>query len=112
MTPTEHAEQVTFVTWFRETFPNVLIFAIPNGEFRHESVAKRLKDEGVTKGVPDLCVPEWKLFIEMKRAKGGRLSPEQREIIDYLISVGYDVIIAKGAQEAREKINDRTQQNL
>ena len=31
-------------------------FAIGNGELRHINVARRLKAEGVTPGVPDICI--------------------------------------------------------
>ncbi len=81
-----------------------MIFAIPNGEKRAISVAKRLKAEGVVRGVPDLYVPAWKLWIEMKRASGGRLSPDQKEMINYLESIGNTVIIGKGASDASKKV--------
>src|SRR6056300_294656 len=91
--PSEHSEQVGLINWFRGRFNGVLIFAIPNGDKRALSVAKRLKAEGVTRGVPDLYVPAWNLWIEMKRKSGGRLSPEQKQIITYLQSLGHTVIV-------------------
>lgn len=102
--PSEHEEQVGFVAWFRWQFPGVMIFAIPNGEHRSMSVAKRLRAEGVLPGVPDLFVPEWRLWIEMKRVKGGRLSADQRVIIGGLESMGYSVIVGMGARDASEKV--------
>ena len=102
--PSEHSEQVGLINWFRGRFPGVLIFAIPNGEKRALSVAKRLKAEGVTRGVPDLYVPAWNLWIEMKRKSGGRLSPEQKQIITYLQSLGHTVIVGKGAEDASAQI--------
>lgn len=102
--PTEHEEQVGLVNWFRGRFPGVLIFAIPNGEKRSISVARRLKAEGVTPGVPDLVVPEWRLWIEMKRATGGRLSQEQKDMICYLEAVGYNVIVGRGASDASRQV--------
>lgn len=102
--PSEHAEQVGLINWFRGRFPSVLIFAIPNGEKRSISVAKRLKAEGVVRGIPDLYVPEWHLWIEMKRASGGRLSPDQKTIIEKLISIGDTVIVGKGASDASAQI--------
>jgi|TARA_R100001463_G_scaffold64861_5_gene118053 hypothetical protein len=104
ISPSEHDEQVGFINWFRAKYPSVLIFAIPNGEKRAISVAKRLKAEGVVRGVPDLYVPAWKLWIEMKRASGGRLSPDQKEMINYLESIGNTVIIGKGASDASKKV--------
>ena len=66
----------------------IRIFAIPNGGARHPAVAYKLKAEGVLRGVPDLYIPEWKLWIEMKRIKGGVLSDDQKDWIEYLESVG------------------------
>jgi|TARA_B110000285_G_C14564594_1_gene355063 hypothetical protein len=83
-----------------------LIFAIPNGEKRAISVAKRLKMEGVVRGIPDLFVPAWTLWIEMKRVSGGRLSTEQRQMIKYLEGIGHTVIIGKGAGDASKQILD------
>lgn len=102
----EHDEQVGFVTWFRSRFPGVLILAIPNGEHRFPSVAKRLKDEGVVAGVPDLFVPEWQLWIEMKKARGGKISKSQMVIIDYLESIGQTVIVGRGAKDASQQVMD------
>jgi hypothetical protein len=103
MTKTSHSEsteQIGFVNWFENQFPGVRIFHIPNGGHRAISVAKKLKAEGVKAGVPDLFIPAWRIWIEMKRTKGGKVSKEQEEWADYLRSVGYVVIIAAGAREA------------
>ena len=102
--PSEHLEQVGLVNWFRGKFPGVLIFAIPNGGHRSITEAKRLKDEGVTPGVPDLYVPAWNLWIEMKRVQGGRLSREQKDMIEYLQSIGHTVIVGKGATDASRQV--------
>jgi len=102
--PSEHDEQKGLVNWFRSTFPGVLIFAIPNGEKRSISVAKRLKAEGVVRGVPDLFVPEWNLWIEMKRKNGGRLSSEQKSMIEYLQRIGQTVIVGRGATDASSQV--------
>ena len=100
----EHSEQVGFVNWFRAKYPHTLIFAIPNGEKRSISVATRLKAEGVTRGIPDLYIPSCNLWVEMKRATGGRLSPDQKKMIEYLKSVGHTVIIGKGASDASKQV--------
>ena len=105
-TPSEHSEQVAFVTWFRKTFPGVLIFAIPNGGYRARKTAADLKAEGLTKGIPDLEVPEWDLWIEMKRQKGGRQSTEQKEVAEYLNEIGDTYILARGAEDAQQQLID------
>ena len=81
-----------------------MIFAIPNGEKRAITVAKRLKAEGVVRGIPDLFIPQFNLWVEMKRISGGRLSPEQRAMIQYLEGIGQKVIVGKGAADASRQI--------
>ena len=110
--PSEHSEQVGFINRFRVKYPNVLIFAIPNGEKRAITVAKRLKAEGVVRGIPDLLIPQWTLWVEMKRISGGRLSPEQKAMIQYLEGIGQKVIVAKGAADASKQILEFCNENL
>ena len=102
--PTEHEEQREVVKWFRRKYGPVRIFAIPNGGFRSRATAARLKAEGVSPGVPDLFVPAHNLWIEMKRVKGGVVSPEQKDWIAYLEGVNYWCIVGKGAEDAKTKI--------
>jgi len=102
--PTEHEEQREVVCWFRQTWPGVRIHAIPNGGARSKATAGRLKAEGVASGVPDLFVPAWRLWVEMKRVKGGSLSAEQKDWVQYLGSVNYWCIVGKGAEDAKRQI--------
>lgn len=104
--PSESAEQIGFLRWFEEQFPAVRIMHIPNGGHRAISVAKKLRAEGVQPGVPDLYIPEWRLWVEMKRAKGGRLSAAQRDWIEYLEGIGDAVIVGHGAADAGKKVLD------
>jgi hypothetical protein len=66
--------------------------------------AKRLKAEGVVRGIPDLFIPEWRLWVEMKRKTGGRLSTEQKSMINYLQNIGYTVIVGIGAGDASRQV--------
>lgn len=68
------------------------------------STAIRLKEEGVVPGIPDLFIPEWRTWIEMKRTKGCVISDAQRGVIEYLERVGYNVIVGYGAEDASRKI--------
>lgn len=105
--PSEHEEQRAFISWWRKSFSDdCRIFAIPNGEARGIAAARRLKAEGVTKGVPDLFAPALGLWIEFKRQHGGRLSPEQKDWRDYLIGCGYRWMLAKGADDAINQITE------
>lgn len=104
--PLEHIEQRNFVQWFRRQYPDVLILAIPNGGSRSMSQGAKLKLEGVVKGIPDLFVPAWNLWIEMKRIKGGIISNEQKKIKEYLISCDYSVLIATGCENATKQVKE------
>lgn len=97
--PSEHVEQTTFVSEFERLWPDVRLFAIPNGGYRHKATAEKLKLEGLKPGVPDIFVPDWRLFIEMKRTKGGRVSKDQADWIEYLQACGYIVVVARGWEE-------------
>lgn len=99
---TEHEEQREFVQWFRQNCKPMRIFAIPNGGLRNKVTAMRLKAEGLAPGVPDLFVPELKLFIEMKREKGGRLSEPQKDWRQHLENIGYVVFVAHGQEEIKK----------
>ena len=102
--PTEHEEQRDLVRWFRRKYGPVRIFAIPNGGYRSMTAAAKFKAEGVSAGVLDLFVPAWRLWIEMKRQKGGRVSPEQADWIEYLESVGYTCLVCPGSENAQAQI--------
>lgn len=83
----------------------VPVFHIPNGGYRHPAEAARLKAQGVKAGVPDLCVPVARggyhsLYIEMKAAKGGKISQHQAEWISLLRGQGMCAWVCKGADAA------------
>lgn len=110
--PTEHQEQVALLHWFREYAPRVnldprCLFAIPNGGKREKAGATQLSLEGVTKGVPDLCLiaPQGRvLWLEMKRAKGGVVSKEQAAFHVLLKKQGFSVVVCHGAHHAITEI--------
>ena len=104
--PSEHLEQVRLVSWFRKTYPEVRVFAVPNGGVRSASAGASLKAEGATAGVPDLFVPEWLLWIEMKRTEGGTVSAVQKDWIAYLQGINHKVIVGRGFEDAKAKILD------
>lgn len=107
----EHQEQVALCGWWKlysrgRGVPESLLFAIPNGGRRDAVTGARLKAEGVRAGIPDLflAVPRgaWAgLFIEMKRRRGGRASPEQQAMHTCLAASGYRVSVCRGWDEAR-----------
>ena len=75
----------------------------------------RLRAEGLKSGVPDLCLPAARagyhgLYIEMKRTKGGRATPEQKNGWG-AGKEGYKTALCRGAGEAIEAIENYLAQN-
>ncbi len=107
--PTEHQEQCEVIR-FRDKsldqFPSLKwLHAIPNGQAKTPGQRMKFKREGLTSGVSDLCLPEPRgnfsgLYIELKRRKGGRVSDEQKEFIEFVKGGNYFVRVAEGADEA------------
>lgn len=107
--PTEHTEQSKLVGRTRTFYPDVLVFAVPNGGKRAMKEAIRFKAEGVTPGIPDLVFAEPRgryhgLYVEMKRRKGGYLSDDQRDRIRQLRRRGYKVLIGYGVDEVWDEV--------
>jgi hypothetical protein len=107
---TEHQLQTICVKWFRIKYRQYIIFAIPNGGFRHYSTAIKLKAEGVLSGVPDLFIPipnglYCGLFIEMKVGYN-KETKNQLEFIEKLTYHGYKVKTCKTLQEFQEVVDN------
>lgn len=105
---TEHDEQVALFEWAalsEKNHPELKwMFAIPNGGQRHIVVAKKLKDEGVKPGVPDIFLPKANkkylgLFIEMKVGKN-KLTQNQETWIEALSQLGYACAVCYSVEEA------------
>ena len=65
----------------------------------------KAKRQGMPKGFPDInlpivCYPWHGLYIELKRVKGGVISPEQKWWLKKLSEQGYLAVVAKGHNEA------------
>ena len=104
MTDSEHVHQRRYVEWVRLVH-KVRIFAVPNGGKRGRLEAMRLVAEGVSKGVPDLYVPAWRLWVEMK-TETGRVSKDQADWHEYLRAIGDTVIVAYGYDDAVRQTED------
>lgn len=115
--PTERAEQVALFEWataMTPTHPELdLLFHIPNSgglSTGHTSATfarvSSLLKQGLKPGVPDLFLPVARrgfhgLFVEMKRRRGAKVSPQQRDRADRLTAQGYLVRICPGWDAAR-----------
>lgn len=100
----EHKIQAAFFEYVRwkKIKP---IFAIPNGGTRNKREAVKLVREGVEKGVPDVfcAIPRGihaGLFLEFKNGKKGRVSTDQREMLERLERRGYAVAVVRSVNEA------------
>ena len=104
--PTESDSQCAVIRWRNSSeylHPALwTLHSVPNGGKRHVAVAKKMKAEGVVKGVADLFLPVPRsvrnanedggyeihhgLYIEMKRPKGRQSTAQkkwQRHCVDY-----------------------------
>ena len=111
--PLEAFEQELIFKWRDENkikYPELaLLHSSGNGLRLTPGQAVKTKKQGLTKGVPDIMLPVPKnnyhgLFIELKRIKGGKVSPEQKIVIAALENQGYKAIVCHGHQEAIETI--------
>lgn len=116
--PLESHEQKVFVQWLRVN--KIPFYHIPNGGSRNVREARSLKRQGVSRGVPDICIPcpsstYHGLYIELKRSDGkiGDVSEDQNHWLQYLDFAGYKAEVAFGADHAmqltREYFGDLTE---
>lgn len=113
--PTEAQEQQALFGWAAiaaHRYPELrLMHHIPNGGSRNAVEARNLRLQGVRAGIPDIYLPCARrgyhgLYIELKRQRGGRVSPEQRQMIADLREQGYKVEVCAGFDAAREVIEE------
>jgi hypothetical protein len=103
--PSEFEEQCAFVHWFKKTYPGTVIMSIRNGGSRTPRERVDQMREGLHPGAADLYVPEWHLWIEFKRVKGGVLSDEQKEFNIYVTYTCRDTwMLAEGCEDGKKKV--------
>lgn len=127
--PTEDEEQALLFSLAASNewrYPELrLLFAIPNGGFRHKATAARMKKTGTVSGVPDVCLPvartfiedtdpdsggymngvtKHALYLELKRTKGGRVSTDQTQWLKDLREAGNAAVVCRGGQAAFEAL--------
>lgn len=117
--PTEYQDQVVVFSWARlheHREPRLkLLHASLAGVRLPIGLAKKVKAAGNRAGVPDIALPVSRvddeglrqfsgLYLELKRAHGGRLSVDQLWWIDQLQSQRFCCRVAKGAREAIDYI--------
>jgi hypothetical protein len=111
---TESRIQQNAIRWFRYQYPELLLFAIPNGGVRSKTEAAIMKGEGVVAGVSDLflSVPNTMyhgLYIEMKTEKG-RQGDYQKIFQEKVEKFGYKYAVCRSLDEFIETVNKYTAQ--
>jgi len=107
--PSEFEEHRLVVVWLMRN--KIPFYHIPNGGYRKQHEAYKLKAMGVFSGVPDLCILGGRkgyhgLYVEVKRSIGGRLSDTQEYWGRVLTEAGYLWKEGKGADECIRIISD------
>ena len=106
-TPHESWEQQSLVAELERLEPGILMEINPAAGMKlSKQMAARVKQLGYQAGTLDIFLPEHRVYIELKRQSGGRLSPEQKKRIPRLEAAGYRVIVAKGAVDALKQLRD------
>lgn len=103
--PTEAYEASRLVDYMRA---KKLPFTHVANETTSKLQGARNKRAGVSKGFPDflICLPGKLLCIELKRKRGGRISPEQKQWLVWLNSSGCRAIVCYGFEDAKTKIEE------
>ena len=111
-TLSEHDEQAALIQWAHiseRDHPELMnLYAVPNGTYTTPASAAKAHAEGLSKGVPDLCLA-WPagvyhgMYLEMK-SKTGTLRPEQRTWLQRLKAAGYYTAVCRSYEEARDAI--------
>lgn len=122
--PTESVEQQRLFQWAKLQYgahPELqLLYHIPNEGKRSVATGRRMRAEGLRRGVPDICLPVARgrfhgLYIELKRQHGGKVSDAQRGWLEALAGQNYAVALCKGWEAAAkiitEYINQRTEES-
>ena len=118
--PSEEAEQVALVSYLWKQKGFYYIHSIENSfHFPVAELSKitqnqvigilsRLKNKrismGQINGMPDLFIPSLRLYIEMKKIKGGFVSDDQKKCHSGLRSQGANIEVAYGFRHALEII--------
>lgn len=104
--PSEQFEQEQFVNWLQSQDYKFCAFA-QSTYTRSWAVKARNTRMGVVPGWPDMCVVLKRgalMFLELKRIRGGTVSPEQKNWISTINACSTLCVVAKGFEAAREAV--------
>ena len=103
----EESIQVACVKWFRLQYPNLVIFAVPNGGSRNLYEAKNMKESRTLAGVADLVIVGnggKVLFIEMK---AGKNKQEDSQVLfqNKVEKLGHKYIICRSKEQFMKEVD-------
>ena len=103
----EESIQVACVKWFRLQYPNLVIFAVPNGGSRNLYEAKNMKESGTLAGVADLVIVGnggKVLFVEMK---AGKNKQEDSQVLfqNKVEKLGHKYIICRSKEQFMKEVD-------
>ena len=103
----EESIQAACVKWFRLQYPNLVIFAVPNGGSRNLYEAKNMKESGTLAGVADLVIVGnggKVLFVEMK---AGKNKQEDSQVLfqNKVEKLGHKYIICRSREQFMKEVD-------
>lgn len=117
----EYEDQVAIFKWarhYQRKYPELhLLNGSLNGVRLTIGQAVKAKKAGMKKGFPDISLPVPKsryhgLYIELKKEKGGRVSPDQKEKLELLRIFGNFACVCEGRFAAIDVIKKYLAGNL
>jgi VRR-NUC domain len=101
----ESTLQISVIAYLRAVLPtSVRVHSSQNGLFTSKASAGKAKAEGMTSGVPDICLVRSGglcAFIELK-SKKGRLSENQIEYLDWCAMNGIPAAVCRSIDDVRD----------
>lgn len=113
-TVSESEIQQACLKWFQLQYPKLVsdgvLFHIPNEGIRLGGIGRRMKREGIVRGVADLCLAIPRkgyaaLYIEMKKP-GAYQSPEQKAWQKNIERYGNKYVVCRSLEEFIKIITD------
>lgn len=113
-TVSESEIQQACLKWFQLQYPKLasdgVLFHIPNEGIRLGGIGRRMKREGIVRGVADLCLAIPRkgyaaLYIEMKKP-GSYQSPEQKAWQKNIERYGNKYVVCRSLEEFIKIITD------
>jgi hypothetical protein len=102
--------QAACVRWFRYQYPELTLFAIPNGGSRNPIEAAKMKRTGTLAGVADLFLMSarggfYGLWIECKAGKN-RQTDAQQQFEAKALEAGYDYAVIWDVEQFMDYVNN------